>query len=177
MSVNNREGMVLEASSGSEQIEPDDEVVAAARGGATVERTLPERRLLRVLVADDDRDTTDVLSILVKMWGHDVRQAYDGATAFDLAFAYRPDVLLLDLAMPGMDGCHLARQLRRQSRFDDALLVAVTGYGDEAHRLLGEEAGFDLYLVKPVEPETLEKLLLIRRYQLAQRSTGHTIAS
>jgi CheY-like chemotaxis protein len=114
-----------------------------------------------VLVVDDNRDAADTLSILVKIWGHDVRVAYDGAAAFALAAAERPDVLLLDIVMPKMDGFHLARHLRRQTRFQDTLLVAVTGYADEVHRRLWEGA-FDHYLIKPVEPPALEKLLLER---------------
>jgi two-component system CheB/CheR fusion protein len=79
---------------------------------------------------------------------------------------------LLDLAMPKMDGFQLARQLRQQKRFEDALLVATTGYGDEAHRRLGAEAGFDQYLLKPIEPATVEALLLREQYRLAGSPTN-----
>ena len=84
-------------------------------------------RSLRVLVADDNRDAADSMSLLVKMWGHEVRQTYDGAAALEMAAAYRPDVLLLDISMPKMDGCQLAKQLRRQTRFTETLLIAITG--------------------------------------------------
>ena len=119
-----------------------------------------------MLVADDYRDAVDSLSTLVRMWGHDVRLTYNGEAAIEMACVYRPDVLLLDIAMPKMDGCRLAQRLRRQARFRDTLLVAITGYADEAHRLLCEAAGFDLFLVKPVDPSTLETLLLLERDRL-----------
>jgi DNA-binding response OmpR family regulator len=108
------------------------------------------------------------MSLLVKMWGHEVRRTYDGAAALEMAAAYRPDVLLLDISMPKMDGCQLAKQLRRQTRFTETLLIAVTGWADNAHRLLGKEAGFDHFLPKPVEPSILEELLLLQQDRLAE---------
>jgi CheY-like chemotaxis protein len=92
--------------------------------------------------------------------------AYGGAAALELAGVYRPDVLLLDVAMPGMDGLRLARHLRRQACFQATRLIAVTGYADAAHRLLCEGA-FDHYLVKPTDPDTLKGLLMIERERLA----------
>jgi CheY-like chemotaxis protein len=99
--------------------------------------------------------------MLLRMWGHDVRLTYDGEAAIEMACVYRPDVLLLDIAMPKLDGCRLAQQLRRQTGFMDTLLVAITGYADDAYRLLCEAAGFDLFLIKPIDPATLETLLLL----------------
>lgn len=122
-------------------------------------------RLLRVLVVDDCRDAADSLAMLVQIWGHIPRVAYDGTAVLDMIATYQPDVLLLDIAMPGMDGFHLARRLRRETRFRDTLLIALTGYGDKAHRLLWEEA-FDHYLVKPVEFLTLEYLLMLEQDRL-----------
>jgi CheY-like chemotaxis protein len=126
--------------------------------GVTVE-VLPDRDGLRVLVADDDADTADSLAVLVRLWGHGVCVAYAGAEALAAALAYRPDVLLLDVAMPGMDGFRLALAVRGQPCLDGALLVAITGYADDAHRQLGLRAGFDHYLVKPVATEVVEDLL------------------
>jgi CheY-like chemotaxis protein len=117
------------------------------------------RRVLRVLVADNCRDTADSLAMLVERWGHHVRVAYDGLAARELADADRPDVLLLDLDMPGLDGCALARRLRHRPDFKASIMIAVTGYGDEEHRLRCEEAGFDFSFVKPVAPAVLETLL------------------
>jgi len=133
----------------------------------TVDCIPVRKRLLRVLIVDDSRDSADSLSMLVKLWEHDARVAYSGEAALQLAATYQPNVVLLDLAMPKMDGCRLARQLRRQERFKDTLLVATTGYGDEAYRLLGAEAGLDQYLVKPIEPATVEALLLREQQRLA----------
>ena len=114
---------------------------------------------LRVLVADNNRDTADSLAMLVQIWGHTVRAAYDGAEALALALADPPDVLLLDVAMPKLDGCELARQVRRQGRFNGTLLVAVTGYADEGHRRQCLDAGFEHVLIKPVLPAAVEELL------------------
>jgi PleD family two-component response regulator len=81
--------------------QPAEEVSEASPDGARIKCPLPAARSLRVLVADDNRDAADSLSILVKRWGHDVRQTYDGAAALEMAFAYRPDVLLLDAVRRG----------------------------------------------------------------------------
>jgi CheY-like chemotaxis protein len=109
--------------------------------------------------------------MLLKLWGHDVRQTYDGTAALEVARAFRPDVLLLDIAIPGLDGCRLAQELRRQAGFEGTLLIAVTGYGDRAHRLQCE-ADFDHYLVKPVEPATVAGLLLGQQQRLAESSAA-----
>jgi CheY-like chemotaxis protein len=120
-------------------------------------------RLLRVAIADDCRDTADSLAVLMQLWGHDVRVTYSGAKVLEIASDYRPDVFLLDIAMPQPNGLMLARQLRGQPLFVDALLVAITGYADAAHRRLGMAAGFDIYLAKPVEPTALERLLMLEK--------------
>jgi len=158
---NDREAVPGGAIETSARPPPSVDVVEARQGGDMVQPIPAGYRLLRVLVVDDDRDTADSLSRLVTIWGHDVRVAYGGAAALAMAAAERPDVLLLDVAMPAMDGRHLAQHLRRQPFFEDTLLVAVTGYADEANRRLCEGA-FDHYLIKPVEPSALEKLLLDR---------------
>jgi CheY-like chemotaxis protein len=116
-------------------------------------------RALQVLVVDDNTDAADSLGLLVRMWGHDVRVAYDGAGILETASAYRPDAILLDIGLPRVDGYCLARQLRRQPGLQGLLLVAVTGYADAEHRALSQEAGFDHYLVKPVDPDELQGLL------------------
>jgi CheY-like chemotaxis protein len=105
------------------------------------------------------------MSMLVQLWGHVVHQAHDGVAALEAALVFEPDVLLLDIAMPLLDGCQVARQLRQQARCQDTLLVALTGYGDDGHRLLWEGA-FDHYLIKPVDPVTVERLLLSAQTRL-----------
>ncbi len=122
---------------------------------------------LRVLVADDDSYTSYSLSLLVKGWGHDVWGAFGGTEAIRLAFAFQPDVILLDIAMPGMTGFEVARRLRELGRFKDTLLVAISGYADERHRNMAHASGFDQYLVKPVEPSAVEELLRLERDRLA----------
>jgi len=111
----------------------------------------------RVLVVDDCPDTRVSLASLLRLWGHDVRGAADGPTALETAVAYRPDVVLLDIGLPGMDGGEVARCLRR--RGEPALLVSVSGYGDEDHRRCALDAGCDLHWVKPIDLDELRGLL------------------
>ncbi|UZD54841.1 hybrid sensor histidine kinase/response regulator [Caldimonas aquatica] len=109
----------------------------------------------RVLVVDDNRDAADSLAQLLGMCGHSVWVAYDGAHAIELAARHVPDVILLDLGLPGMDGFEVARRLRGIPQLRAALLVAVTGYGQEGDRRAVADAGFGVHLVKPVGPEEL----------------------
>src|SRR5690348_1665389 len=90
---------------------------------------------LRVLVVDDCPDTTASMAILLQLWGHDVRVAHDGPAALGLADGYRPDVVLLDVGLPGMDGYRVARELRANPRLPRPFLVSLTGHGEEVHRL------------------------------------------
>ena len=113
---------------------------------------------LRVLVADDSRDTADAAALLIRLWGHECRTAYGGAEALRLAEEFRPDLVLADLAMPGMDGLELARRLR-DAVSGTPTLVAVTGLVDAGHRRAAADAGFDLFLAKPPDPEALQRLL------------------
>src|SRR5262249_4803970 len=108
----------------------------------------------RVLVVDDNVDAADSLGLLLKLAGHLVRVAHDGPTALVVAQAFHPQVVLLDIGMPDMDGYEVARQLRKQPELQPALLVALTGWGQDTDRRRSIEAGFDIHLVKPVEPKT-----------------------
>lgn len=148
-------------------VQSSQEVDAAGQAGNVAWSSGGGQRRLRVLVADDCRDGADSLSTLVQMWGHDVCVAYDGVAAHEMASAFRPDVLVLDIGMPKMDGYRVARHIRQQKCFDDTLLIAVTGWADRPHHRLGDEAGFDHYLIKPVDPTTLEALLAVARSRLA----------
>jgi CheY-like chemotaxis protein len=96
------------------------------------------------------------------MWGHDVEVAYSGADALEKADR-AADVILLDLGMPRMDGCVLAKELRRRGACQDALIIAITGYADAEHRRQSEDAGLDAYLIKPVELDALQELLKRRK--------------
>ena len=101
--------------------------------------------------------------------------AYDGTTALQMASADQPDVLVLDIAMPNMDGYDLAERIRRLSRFRETLLIAITGYADGAHHRRGTAAGFDHYLAKPIDPATLESLLMREKQKLATfRESPHS---
>jgi CheY-like chemotaxis protein len=112
----------------------------------------------RVLVVDDNHDAADSLAMLLRFWGYDTRVAYDGMQALAVAPAYRPDALCIDLGLPGLDGCEVARRLR-PSLPRPPVLVAVTGYGDADHRRRAVAAGFDHFLLKPVDLDVLRRLL------------------
>ena len=113
----------------------------------------------RVLVVDDNRDSVETMALLLHLWGHEVRTAYDGPSALALAAEYRPDVVLLDIGLPGMNGYEVAKRLREIPGLEKSVLVAVTGYGQESDRQRARKAGFDRHLVKPVEPTALQDLL------------------
>jgi CheY-like chemotaxis protein len=117
------------------------------------------QRRLRVLIVDDHRAFADTMSKLVSIWGHDVRQAYNGAAGLALAVRFWPDVMLLDLNMPGMSGPEFALQVRRRARLKNCRMIAITGYTDERHRLQCQQAGVELILIKPIGPSILQSLL------------------
>jgi CheY-like chemotaxis protein len=130
----------------------------AARRGMDLHAIRPPR-LLRVLVIDDDRDCVEAICRLVNLWGHDHRRAYDAVSGLEVAATFRPDLILLDIGMPGIDGCQMAREIRLNPRLQHCFIVAVTGHGDESQRDICRAAGVDLMLVKPVDPVVLETLL------------------
>jgi two-component system CheB/CheR fusion protein len=114
----------------------------------------------RVLVVDDNVDAVDSISKLLGLFGHDVQSANDGPTALSLLSRFKPEVFVLDIGLPGMDGYELARRLRGMAPFHRATLIAVTGYGQEDDRRRAREAGFDHHLTKPVDPEQLQRLIV-----------------
>jgi CheY-like chemotaxis protein len=118
----------------------------------------------RILVVDDNVDMARGLVRLLELLGHDVQTAYDGPTAIATARAHRPDFVLLDLGLPGMDGYQVATRLRREQGSQDAVIIAVTGYGQEDHRCRSREAGFDHYLVKPIDYNVLVTLISQPKY-------------
>jgi PAS domain S-box-containing protein len=113
----------------------------------------------RVLVVDDNGDAAESLALLLQTIGHETRVAHDGPGALKEAETFGPDVVLLDIGLPGMDGYEVARRLRRLEPARSALLVAVTGYGQDEDRRRSKEAGFDHHFVKPVDPATLADVL------------------
>jgi CheY-like chemotaxis protein len=118
---------------------------------------------LRVLLVDDNIDSVMMLSILLREKGYHVEVAYTGPDGLKIAEQCRPDVVLLDIGLPGMDGYEVARRLRAKSKLDAAgapmRLIAVTGYGRETDLALAREAGFDGHLIKPLEFSELEKMM------------------
>jgi len=137
---------------------------AVARSAA--ERPAPKPRLesapgrgSRILVVDDNADVAVGLSTLLKLLNHEVWTAYDGPSGLEAARGYRPDVVLLDIGLPGMDGYQVAEQLRREDFGKDLLLIAVTGYGHEENRQRARSAGFDQFVTKTVDYATLVSLL------------------
>jgi PAS domain S-box-containing protein len=130
---------------------PDDEPPAAD----PVPR-LPRRR---ILVVDDNRSNATSLGVLLQALGQEVDTAYDGPTALELVRRHRPDVVLLDIGLPGMDGYEVARRCRLEEGLGRVMMVAMTGYGKEEDRRRSQEAGFQAHLVKPVDLEDLRLLL------------------
>ena len=112
-----------------------------------------------VLVVDDCPDAANSLALLLKCWGYQAEVAYDGPSALAAALARPPAAVLLDLVMPGMGGCEVARRLRGRPWTTGALLVALTGSGREEDMRLCYAAGFDLHLLKPYDPEELRRVL------------------
>jgi CheY-like chemotaxis protein len=111
-----------------------------------------------VLVVDDNLDSARGLSRLLKLLGHDVRVAQDGKEAFEMARAHRPEIVLLDIGLPGMDGYEVVRRLRAEECCKDSLFIAVSGYGQPEDLRRSKEVGFDHHLVKPVDYDALMTL-------------------
>jgi len=116
-------------------------------------------RSLRVLVVEDNVDAAESLASLLRLWNHDVTVVNDGKSAIDAARSLRPDVVLLDIGLPGLDGYQVARRLREDVGLETTLLVAMTGYGQPEDRRRSHEAGIQHHFVKPVEPMVLRNLL------------------
>src|SRR5690242_4881289 len=114
---------------------------------------------MKILVVDDNRDGADMLALLVQMWGHQTATAYDGASALEVADAFQPDVVLLDLATPDVTGFEVARQLHSKAEHASVHLVAVSGYGRPKDRVEAYRAGFEALIVKPGDEDYLKRLL------------------
>lgn len=113
----------------------------------------------RLLVVDDNKDAALSLAMLLRLGGHEVQIAHDGISALELARSYGPQLVFLDIGMPGMDGYEVARRMRQQPGLENVVLAALTGWGQEQDRRRTAEAGFDHHLVKPIEPMALENLV------------------
>jgi CheY-like chemotaxis protein len=124
-------------------------------GGGAVEKTPG----IRVLVVDDNVDSAESMALLLSLDGHEVRTAFDGPGALARAAEFGPEAVLLDIGLPGMDGYEVARRMRELPGLENALMIAITGYGQDDDRARSRAAGFDHHLVKPVDPEALSALL------------------
>ena len=114
----------------------------------------------RVLVVDDNRDAaTSLVRLLTRVWGQDVKVAHDGNAAISIAGDFLPELVLLDIGLPGMSGYDVARDLRGRPELGATRLVALTGWGQDEDRRKSSEAGFDRHMVKPIEPDLLGDLL------------------
>jgi PAS domain S-box-containing protein len=132
-------------------------VASGSPASPTAAAPVAHRR--RILVVDDNRDAADSLAELLRLTGHDVSLAHDGEKALAIAESLRPDAVLLDLGLPGMDGFEVARRLRASPALARTRLIALTGYGQASDRRATANAGFEAHLVKPVDFAELERLL------------------
>lgn len=128
-------------------------------GSARDESDAPDHARLRVLVVDDNRDVADSTAMLARMAGYDVHLAYDATVAIDMARRLQPDVVLLDIGLPGIDGYEVAQRIGAVASAAKPWIVAITGYGQDEHRMRSKAAGIDHHIVKPIDPGALIDLL------------------
>jgi len=112
-----------------------------------------------VLVVDDNHDNAESLSMFVRLLGHEVETAHDGLQAIETARRFAPDLVLLDIGLPKLDGYEVAQRLRADATCAKSCLVAITGWGRDEDSERAKEAGFDHHLTKPVDPSVLESLI------------------
>lgn len=141
----------------AEEAAPREDEAGAVAGAEAAPEEGPGRR---VLVVDDSKDSADSLALLLKARGHEVRTAYDGEAAIAAAAEFRPEVMLLDIGMPGLDGFEVCRRIRGAPWGRAVVVLALTGWGGADDRRRTEEAGFDGHLVKPVDPAALSRALV-----------------
>lgn len=126
----------------------------------------------RVLVIDDDRDVANSLAMLLELLGCDVKTAYSGVAGVSLFLDFRPSIIFLDLGMPDMNGYETARRIRAEPAGQQACLVALTGWGQDADKRRTREAGFDRHLVKPADIEAIEEILSVASDETPRGSRG-----
>jgi CheY-like chemotaxis protein len=147
--------------------------LASARVAAPACRQAAKAASLRILVADDNTDAAVSLSMLLEAYGHDVQVAHDGARAVEIAARFEPQLALLDIGMPKLDGYQAAAQIRALPVGDTMRLVAVTGWGQHEDRRKSLAAGFDEHITKPVDIQTLQRLSDEAGASSLARSKGH----
>ncbi len=117
---------------------------------------------LRVLIADDNQDGAEALGLLMEIYGHEVHLAHSGAEALEVASQFRPDVGILDIGMPDLDGYEVAKRIRHEAWGTPITLIALTGWGQDNDKRLAHAAGFDHHVTKPASPEHLCALFGVR---------------
>ena len=138
-----------------------------------METALPSGGLKsRILVVDDNEDSATSLAAMFDILGYEATVAFDGIAAVETTASFNPDVVLMDIGLPKMSGLEAARKIREQSWGKAIFLIAVTGWGDEKDRLQSAAAGFDMHLVKPIDPAVLEKLLV----QHSKAAAGNSVS-
>jgi two-component system CheB/CheR fusion protein len=140
-------------------IDPPDTEATVSRVAHTSGAPVAPPRRKTVLIVEDNPDASQSLGELLELWGHSVCHAVDGESALRLAPSVKPDVVLLDIGLPGIDGYEVAAQLRRSGSVEGATLIALTGYGREEDRRRAGAAGFDRHLTKPLDPDLLRSVL------------------
>ncbi len=138
---------------------PIVESPALQEPSSPAETAEPSGPALRLLVVEDNVDAAQSLAMLLRDSGHQVRMAHTGPTALEAALDYRPNVVLLDIGLPGMDGYEVAKRIRQQPALQGIVLVAMTGYGQDADRQRSQEVGFDHHLVKPADFGRMQQIL------------------
>ena len=119
----------------------------------------PASQRFRILVVDDNHDSALSLAMMLSIMGHDTRTAHDGESAVETAESFLPEVVLLDIGLPKLNGYEVAQRIREQAWGKSMFLIAVTGWGQEEDRQRSSEVGLNVHMVKPVEPAALERLL------------------
>jgi CheY-like chemotaxis protein len=135
----------------------DNPMADANRTTVAAVTTTPRR--FRILVVDDNHDSALSLAMMLSIMGHETRTAHDGESAVETAESFLPDVVLLDIGLPKLNGYEVAQRIREQAWGASMFLIAVTGWGQEEDRQRSSEVGLNVHMVKPVEPAALEKLL------------------
>ncbi|WP_081779110.1 response regulator [Legionella sainthelensi] len=113
----------------------------------------------RILVVDDNIDITTSLTLLLELMGHTIKIAYNGLDAIDTASTFHPDLILMDIGMPQLNGYDVAKEIRKQPWGKHIILAALTGWGLEKDKHRAKEAGFDFHITKPIKLDMLERLL------------------
>jgi DNA-binding response OmpR family regulator len=134
-----------------------DNTMADFNGPPVTPAAAPRR--FKILVVDDNHDSALSMAMMLQIMGHDTRTAHDGESAVSTAEAFLPEVVLLDIGLPKLNGYEVAQRIREKAWGESMYLIAVTGWGQDEDRQRSSEVGLNLHMVKPVEPAALEKLL------------------